>query len=101
MKKGFKRVPALDKGVRILELLAQSRYPLGLSEISKALGYHIGTVYNIVHTLTELGILDSDSNKRFSLGRKLHELGKAAGRDSELIQLLSPRLLSKGFDYYT
>lgn len=92
MAKEFKRVPALDKGIRILELLAQSKRPLGLSEIAKALGYHAGTVYNIAYTLTDLGILEADANKKFSLGSKMYELGKAAGRSPELVQILHPYL---------
>jgi len=93
MAKEFKRVPALDKGVRILELLDQEKKSMGISEIAKALGYHIGTVYNMVYTLTDLGILEIDAYKKFSLGQKICKLGDGIHRDPDLVQLLHPYLL--------
>jgi IclR family KDG regulon transcriptional repressor len=92
MKREFKRVPALDKGIRILGLLAQSREPLGLSDIAKALGYHAGTVYNIAYTLNDLGILEINGSKKFTLGKKLHELGRAASRQPAFVQQIHPYL---------
>jgi len=92
IKKEFKRVPALDKGVRILELLAQSKNPLGLTEIAKALGYHAGTVYNIVYTLVDQSLLENIGDKKFRLGLKLYKLGKAALGDTALISSLHPYL---------
>jgi IclR family KDG regulon transcriptional repressor len=90
--KEFKRVPALDKGVKMLELLAQSKNPLGLTEIARALGYHAGTVYNIVYTFVDLGILETEGHKKFALGKKLHALGKAASRQPEIVQRIHPFL---------
>lgn len=39
----FKRVPALDKGFAILNLIAKGRKPLGITDLSKALHYNKGT----------------------------------------------------------
>jgi DNA-binding IclR family transcriptional regulator len=51
----FKRVPAVEKCFAILSLLPKSEKPLGISDISNALGYNKGTVFNTVHTLIDLG----------------------------------------------
>ncbi|MGD2126115.1 MAG: IclR family transcriptional regulator [Desulfobacteraceae bacterium] len=92
MKAAFKRVPALDKGFSILEFLAASKKPLGISDISNALGYHKSTVFNMVYTLTHLGILEHGPDNKFRFGLKLYVLGKAAGEASAWIQAVRPYL---------
>lgn len=92
MKAKFKRVPAVDKCVEILELLSSRKKPMGASEISKALHMNKSTVFNIVHTLDDLKILEKDKSDKFQFGVRLHILGKAAGRSSELISTVHPYL---------
>jgi len=92
MKGEFKRVPALDKGFAVLELLAGSRKPLGVSDISKALGYHKSTVFNVVYTLADLGILEHVKDHKFRFGLKLYALGKTAGGVSGWVETVRPYL---------
>ena len=92
MKNGFKRVPAVDKCFRILELLAKSKDPLGISDISKALGYNRSTVFNIIYTLVDLGILLRRDQNKFHLGTQLYVLSRAAIRRSEFINTIHPYL---------
>lgn len=92
MKAGFKRVPAVEKCFNILDLLARSERPLGISDISKALGYYKGTVFNIVYTLVDLGVIENKQGSAFRFGTKLYLLGKAAGQGSELIRTVHPYL---------
>ena len=92
MKAGFKTVPAVEKCFNILDLLARSERPLGISDISKALGYHKGTVFNIVYTLVDLGVIENKQGNAFRFGTKLYLLGKAAGHGSELIRTVHPYL---------
>lgn len=92
MKSGFKRVPALDKGVAILEHLSQIKGPLGVSEIAKALSLNKSTVFNIVHTLDDLGVLEKDAEGRFQFGTRLYILARSAGQASELISTVHPYL---------
>jgi IclR family KDG regulon transcriptional repressor len=92
MKVGFKRVPAVEKCFNILDLLARSGRPLGISDISKALGYHKGTVFNILYTLVDLGVIGNEEENRFRFGTKLYLLGKASGQGSELIRTVHPYL---------
>ncbi len=92
VKVDFKRVPALDKCFRILDLIGQSKKHLGISDISNALGYHRSTVFNILYTLTDIGILEHDTDNKFHFGLKLYALGKIAGNSSELISTVHPYL---------
>jgi IclR family KDG regulon transcriptional repressor len=92
MKSGFKRVPAIDKCIDILELFARRKRPLGVSEIAKALAYNKSTVFNIAHTLDDLGILEKTDEGKFRFGTRLYTLGRTAGRTSELIATVHPYL---------
>lgn len=92
MKTAFKRVPAIDKCFAILNLFARLKKPLGVSEISKELNYNKSTVFNMLHTLNDLGILEQSGGNKFQYGLQLYTLGKAAGRSSELIGTVHPYL---------
>lgn len=92
MKAHFKKVPALYKCIAILELLAESKDPMGVSDISRALNLNKSTVFNTVHTLADLEILAPDTENKFVFGTKLYVLGKAAGTGSEIIRTVHPYL---------
>ena len=88
----FKRVPAIDRCFAILHLFARSKRPLGISEIARDLGLYKGTVFNTVHSLASLEILEQGADGKFRLGTGLYTLGNTAGRRSELIQTVRPFL---------
>lgn len=92
MSPAFKRVPAIDKCFTILELLAQSKEPLGISDISGKLDLNKSTVFNIVHTLMDLNVLESQPEGKFVLGTRFYILGNMAGKRSDLIQTAHPFL---------
>ncbi|OGP56835.1 MAG: hypothetical protein A2V65_02585 [Deltaproteobacteria bacterium RBG_13_49_15] len=89
---GFKRVPAIEKCFAILRLLTKSKAAMGITGISRALRYNKSTVFNIVHTLSDLGILEQMPDNKFNLGTDLYLLSRAAGKSSELIQIVHPYL---------
>ncbi|UCF94616.1 MAG: IclR family transcriptional regulator [Desulfobacterales bacterium] len=86
MQASFKRVPALEKCFAILELLAKSREPLGVSGIARVLNFNRSTVFNILHTLTHLEILEQGPANKFGFGIKFYMLGRATRMGSELIR---------------
>jgi DNA-binding IclR family transcriptional regulator len=88
----FKRVPAIDKCFAILELLAQSKEAMGISDISGNLDLNKSTVFNILHTLMELNVLESGQDGKFVFGTRLYMLGNMAGSRSALIQTVHPYL---------
>jgi IclR family transcriptional regulator, KDG regulon repressor len=81
----FNRVPALDKCFGVLELFVGKERPLRISEIARTLNYNKSTVYNILHTLADLGVLEHAEDNAFRFGAKLYALGRSAGNGSELI----------------
>ena len=92
MNPGFRRVPAIDKCFAILDLLAQSKEPMGISDISGKLDLNKSTVFNTVHTLRELKVLDNQKDGKFVFGTRFYILGNVAGNRSALIQTAHPYL---------
>jgi IclR family transcriptional regulator, blcABC operon repressor len=78
-------VPALDRGMRILQLLADSpQRAYSLSEIAQLLGIPKSTAFNICAALTE-GQLVRRARDGFQLGRGLLELGSAYAASVNLV----------------
>jgi DNA-binding IclR family transcriptional regulator len=94
MSLNFKRVPAIDKCISILTLMAEAKRPFGFNEIVKELGLNKSTVFNILHTLNDLDVLEKGADGLFRLGPRLFVLGNAAAGGSELIQTVHPYLES-------
>ncbi len=92
MKPGFRKVPAIDKCFAVLELLAQSKAPMGISEISRKLGLNKSSVFNTVYTLRDLNVLENQPDGKFVFGTRLYILGNMAGKRSALIQTAHPYL---------
>lgn len=92
MPPAYKKVPAIDKCFTILDLLARTREPLGISDISGKLGLNKSTVFNIVHTLQDLNVLENHPDGKFVFGTRIYILGNIAGNRSELIQAAHPYL---------
>jgi DNA-binding IclR family transcriptional regulator len=88
----FKKVPAIDRCFAILELLAQSREPLGISDISRTLDLNKSTVFNILHTLMDMNVLEGQPDGKFDFGTRFYTLGNMTGKRSALIQTAHPFL---------
>lgn len=91
-KSDFKRVPALDKCFGILDLLSKSSQPLGISEICKKLNLNKSTVFNMVHTLADLNVLEQIRTGKFGFGTRLYLLSNGAGRRADVIRIVHPYL---------
>ncbi|CCK79721.1 IclR family transcriptional regulator [Desulfobacula toluolica] len=88
----FKAVPAIYKCFDLIDLLSKTRKSLGISAIASALGYHRSTVFNIVYSLVDLGILERDDEGKFHLGSHFYQLSKTAGKSTNLVQTARPYL---------
>jgi DNA-binding IclR family transcriptional regulator len=93
MKANFKRVPALDKSFAIIEMMAQASGPVSINAVVRQLGLNKSTVFNILHTLVDLRVIDREAEGRFLLGTRLYALGSAAAKKSGLIQTVHPYLV--------
>lgn len=94
MSLNYKNVPAIEKCFSILALLAEEKRPFGCSEIVRTLNLNKSTVFNILHTMNALDILEKGPDGLFKLGTRLFVLGNAAAGESELIQAVHPYLES-------
>jgi IclR family KDG regulon transcriptional repressor len=92
MKNGFRRVPAIDKCFSILELLSHSEGAMGISEISRELILNKSSVFNALHTLKDLNVLEVQPDGKFVFGTRFYILANAAGKRSALIQIAHPYL---------
>lgn len=88
----FKRVPAVDKCFNVLHFLAACKKPLSISYISRKLGLSKSTVFNLIHTLADLRVLEQQPDGKFGFGAQLYVLGRAAGSQAELIMTVRPYL---------
>ncbi|BBO93131.1 helix-turn-helix domain-containing protein [Desulfosarcina ovata] len=80
MSLNYKRVPAIDKCFSILSLMADAKRPFRFYEIVKRLKLNKSTVFNILHTLHDLNVLERGHDGLFRLGPQLYILGKAAAQ---------------------
>ncbi len=71
-------VPALQRGLRILEMFGSQQRTLSSNDIAAALGVSLSSIYRILFTLSEMGYLRK-------LDRNTYELG--------------PQVISNGFSY--
>jgi DNA-binding IclR family transcriptional regulator len=92
MSLNYKRVPAIEKCFSILALMAEAKRPFAFNEIVRNLGLNKSTVFNILHTLNDLDVLEKGPDGLFRLGTNLFVLGNAAAGGSELIQTVHPYL---------
>jgi DNA-binding IclR family transcriptional regulator len=84
------RAPALDKGLDILELLAEQKSGLTRAEITKLLGRNASEMYRMLERLVARQyVVRSDGGDRYSLSLKLYAL---AHRHPPMNRLISEAL---------
>jgi DNA-binding IclR family transcriptional regulator len=85
------RVQAADTTLSILETVAFSPEPLGVTQIAAALGTAKGATFRYLQTLLDRGYLVQDPvSSRFRLGAKAFSLGRNAPAEWDLAALLAP-----------
>jgi IclR family KDG regulon transcriptional repressor len=65
---------------------------MGISGISGKLDLNKSTVFNIVHTLMDLNVLENQPEGKFVFGTRFYILGNMAGKRSDLIKTAHPFL---------
>lgn len=76
-KRGY-QAPALDKGLAILEYLADRSHPHAMAEIAGAVGRSRSEIYRMLVVLERRGYLERTSDERYQLSNKLFDLGMRA-----------------------
>lgn len=71
----------LGRGIRILELLADSQEPLTIDELSRRLDVHRSIAYRLLRTLEQHGLVTRDAAGRVTLGARLAALAAGVAQD--------------------
>lgn len=91
MKTATTSVPALERGLDVLEALSQVSEGLGISELAARLSLNKNAVFRITHTLTDRQYLERDPlTKRFRLSTKFLALGLPQVGDVSLVEEALP-----------
>lgn len=86
------RLPAVDRAMSLLELLAISREGLTLSEVSRKLSIPKSTTHYLIHTLETRGYVQRGNNGRHSLGLRFADVASASTAELDLGALATPFL---------
>ena len=85
--------PALEKGLEIIELLAEAQEPLSTRAIAERLGRSKGEIFRMVFVLVERGYLVRNSaSDELSLSNRLFELGMRTPRSRQLMEVAAPAM---------
>lgn len=81
------------KGLRVIEALAHSGGPLGISEIARMIDMNQSAVQRLLNTLVENGYArQPDGSRKYQLTYALWELGLRSVEDNQMRRLLRPTL---------
>ena len=77
----------LEKGLRVLELVADNAGDIGLTQLSAQLDKSTTVIFRILRTLVGLGYLNQDPRtKRYSLGLRVWELSEKAVARLDIVE---------------
>jgi DNA-binding IclR family transcriptional regulator len=89
--RGAYSAPALEKGLDILELLAQAGEPLSTRAIAEQLRRSKGEIFRMVFVLLQRGYLTREpGTDRLALSRRLFDLGIRTPRGRQLTSVVLP-----------
>ncbi len=87
-------VPALIRGIDILQRLSGDRRKLSLSEIAAGLGVTRSSAYRLLYTLGHLGFVECDpETKGYALGPQVLRLGYGYLASRDLVEVAMPHLV--------
>lgn len=85
-------VPALQKGLRLLELFTAERREISVAEFAAYLGVTPSAIYRIVFTLTEMGYLNKVERNTYELGPQVISRGFSYLASREILQIAIPHI---------
>ncbi len=86
------RAPALEKGLDILELVANETAPLTLSQVSEKLGRSKGEIFRMLQVLEERGYISRGPSGGFSVTNQLFMLGMVQPPIRSLLETALPHM---------
>jgi len=85
-------ITSLERGLKILEILGEASRPLSLTEIANHICLTKTTIQRFLHTLSAIGYVARDENKKYSLTSKVLSLGFNFLNSSTLTKLVRPHI---------
>ena len=85
-------VPALQKGLHILEMFDSQCRALSQSEMARRLGVSTSSLYRIVHTLTAMGYLNKIGTNTYTLGTQVVSRGFSYLASREIVEIAAPSI---------
>jgi DNA-binding IclR family transcriptional regulator len=86
------RVPALEKAMAILDLLAKSERELTATEIHQEVGIPKATAFMVLTVLERHQMVKKNSEHRYTIGAKLYELGVTYVSKLDVVKVGRPHL---------
>ncbi len=88
-----KVIQSLERGLRILEILAKSDRPLSLNDITQHFSLDKSSIFRLLGTLVSYNFVYQDPDtKKYMLGFKIMELSGAFGEQTKIETFLRPVL---------
>jgi len=86
-------IQSLQRGFRILEVVARSERGVAVAEIARETGLHVSTAFHLLRTLVALGYVgQEEGSRKYRLGPKVFQLGAAAWSENHLAETAAPHL---------
>ncbi|GMA60486.1 IclR family transcriptional regulator [Alicyclobacillus fastidiosus] len=84
MAKQQEHLSSVHNAIRILHEFSDDSPVMGISELSNRLQLAKSTVYRLLNTLSEAGLIDKDSSHKYRLGIGIFVIGSVAFRSTEI-----------------
>ena len=86
IKKKYYQITSLEKGVKVLELLADQK-ALTVTEVAGGLKTHRAAAHRFLATLRDLGYVEKNDDNKYELTFRIFELGQQVARRFEIRQI--------------
>jgi IclR family transcriptional regulator, blcABC operon repressor len=78
-------VPAVEKAVALLDILAEVDESIALAELQRRTGFPKSSLHGLLTTLTQLGLIYRNTEQRYSLGSKCLQWADAYAHQTRVI----------------
>jgi len=86
-------IRVIGRAVKILDCFLDNPGSLGITELARQTRLSKSTVHHVVSTLVDTGLLAVDpTTRRYRLGPKVAQLGRAFGESTDLREMLMPAM---------
>lgn len=85
-------IAVLDRALDVLELLAATAEPIGVTEVARQVGATKSATWRILFNLDARGYVVKDADGRYLIGPRFTELGIRQGSRASLVQAAHPHL---------